>query len=83
MIYLNRARVVIDRYSIVVGLYDSILLNLIVLDNCFDDKIDFDRSELEALVNEAWNDDAELRNNQHFRFLELLEELMPVDHPER
>ena len=46
---------------------------------------DFDRSELESLVNEAWDDDAKLLNNQHFRFLELLDELMPVadDHPKR
>ena len=41
------------------------------------DKSDFDRAELKALVKEAWNGDDELRNNQHFRFLELLDELMP------
>lgn len=53
------------------------------MNNKTKDNNDFDRSALESLVNEAWDGDAELLNNQHFRFLELLDELMPVDYPKR
>ena len=38
---------------------------------------DISRSEFNSLIEETWNDDKDLLNNQHFRFLELLDEFMP------